>query len=44
MVLLLVYLGNTYSVIFCKVLSSYYFIAFPYISFYKPSYYFKFFF
>ena len=43
-VLLLIYLGNTYKVILYKVLSSYYFIVFPYIFFYKLSYYFKFFF
>ena len=44
MVLFLVYLGNTYKVIFCKVLSSYCFIVFFYIFFYKLSYYSNFFF
>ena len=44
MVLLLMDLGNIYRVIFYKVLSRYYLIVLPYISFYKSSYCFKFFF
>ena len=44
MVLLLVDLGDIYRVILYKILSNYYFIVFPYISFYKPNYCFKFFF
>ena len=44
MVPLLIDLGNIYRVILYKVLSGYYFVVFPYIFFYKLSYYFKFFF